>query len=143
MGKIEDFQIIPSKLEFLAGESVTGTVHFRVTNKTKVDTLVVNLEGKGEVKWYAFLLKSKYSFRKKQLKNHLNNQRVIYIGKKQIIYDDYAEYLNKSVQLISKVPDSDLFIYPGDCIYEFTFQLPDRLPSRWFLKFCLLYEIIK
>jgi hypothetical protein len=51
MGKIEDFRIVLTKSTFISGESLTGTVCFQVTEKTKVDTLVLSLEGKGRIKW--------------------------------------------------------------------------------------------
>jgi hypothetical protein len=54
MGKIEYLRIFLNKEQqpvYISGESISGTVNFKINERLKINFVVLKIEGRGHVSW--------------------------------------------------------------------------------------------
>jgi hypothetical protein len=97
-------------LIFYAGETLTGSVHIKVNESFKIRGVKLTVSGCAKVRWTELSGTGKQSKRK--------------------TYSATEVYLNHEEMLISRHPDSDLFLSPGEYTFTFKVNLPTMLPTR-------------
>ncbi len=113
MSQIEHLQITLNNsqdLIYYAGETLTGSVFLKVKDAFKIRGVKLTVSGCAKVKW------DEVSGAEKQ--------------RKRKIYSATEIYLNHEEMLISKLPDSDLVLDPGEYTFSFKVNLPTMLPTR-------------
>ena len=119
----EDFKIVfnPSpgedELVYHPGSEVTGSLFVRVTSPQQFDNIVINLQGKGHVRW------TKTTVHITPSNGISNYYTTVAVRKADKVYVDLTKTLWR------KSETSDGSLPPGEHSFPFHFVLPLRIPS--------------
>ena len=110
MGKVDSFAINLEKrnVVYLAGETVRGTLHLRVRERLKINSLNMVVCGYSRVNWY----------------ERIGNRRTRH-------YTNYEEYFKMKLTFVYREGSHDLYLEPGDLSYPFQVNLPSNLPTSF------------
>ncbi|CAF0854526.1 unnamed protein product [Brachionus calyciflorus] len=95
---------------YYSGEKINGTVRLKCFERLKIKSISVLLKGEANVAWKIDKLKGK--------------SWIEYVKSKE-------KYLNKELPILNKRDDSDIYIEPGEHLYQFETSLPEGMPTSF------------
>lgn len=113
MGKIDYFTIALQKPNaiYFSGEQLIGTVNIRVSERLKINSVKMQINGSARVHW-----SESHGSGKNRTTRH---------------YSAHEHYLSFNVIFLAKQPNSDLYLESGDYSYPFNIVLPPNLPTSF------------